>query len=94
VKNEQITECMCLDMLFLVDARGNVLYRASNPVARGDNVLWDPVIGNALIKNAPVVNRTDFFGKNRKGEPPALGASWDIHSKDSSINRNRGETIV
>ncbi|MEA1971625.1 MAG: cache domain-containing protein [Thermodesulfobacteriota bacterium] len=50
VKNGQRTECMCLDMLSLVDAEGTVLYRASNPAAKGDTVLWDPVIRECLAK--------------------------------------------
>ena len=48
VKEGSITECMCLDMLSLVDAKGTVLYRASNPAAKGDTVLWDPVIRECL----------------------------------------------
>lgn len=42
-----------LDMLSVVDTSGNVLYRAGNPDARGDNVLWDPVIKNCIEKKLP-----------------------------------------
>jgi len=49
-KNGYRTECVCLDMLSLVDAKGTVLYRASNPAAKGDTVLWDPVVRECLAK--------------------------------------------
>ena len=50
--DEQGTNCICIDMLSLVDAEGTVLYRASNPAVKGDNVLWDPVIQECLDKKA------------------------------------------
>lgn len=43
-----------LDMLDVVDAGGNVLYRAGNPGIRGDNLLWDPVVRNCLEGKKPV----------------------------------------
>jgi two-component system NtrC family sensor kinase len=46
-------ETISLDMLSVVDARGNVLYRAGNPEVRGDNILWDPVIKNCIEKKLP-----------------------------------------
>jgi two-component system NtrC family sensor kinase len=42
-----------LDMLSVVDARGNVLYRAANREVRGDNISWDPVIKNCIEKKLP-----------------------------------------
>ncbi|MDD5723389.1 MAG: cache domain-containing protein [Syntrophales bacterium] len=53
-RDEQGTECICIDMLSLVDAKGSVLYRASNPEAKGDHVLWDPVIRECLEKKVPL----------------------------------------
>jgi len=78
VKNEQITECMCLDMLFLVDARGNVLYRASNPVARGDNVLWDPVIRECLDKKTPLSSTELISSERIERENPLLSERLGI----------------
>jgi two-component system, NtrC family, sensor kinase len=37
-----------LDMVTVTDARGNVLYRAANPKARGDNILWLPIVKECL----------------------------------------------
>ena len=42
-----------LDMLTLVDAGGKVLYRASNPAIRGDNLLKDPLVKNCIEKKSP-----------------------------------------
>jgi len=36
---------MALDMLTLVDTNGKVIYRAANPNAKGDVILWDSVAG-------------------------------------------------
>jgi two-component system NtrC family sensor kinase len=40
----------CLDMLTLVDARGRVIYRVANPPAKGDNLIWDPVVRKCLVE--------------------------------------------
>jgi two-component system NtrC family sensor kinase len=42
-----------LDMLAVVDAEGNVLYRASNPGVRGDNIMWDVVVRKCLDEGVP-----------------------------------------
>jgi len=41
-----------LDMITVVDTRGNVLYRAANPAAKGDSMLWSPVIKTCLEKKS------------------------------------------
>jgi len=46
---------MCVDMLSVVDANGTVLYRASNPEVRGDNVLGDPIVKKCLEEKTPQV---------------------------------------
>jgi len=42
-----------LDLITVVDTRGNVLYRAANPLVKGDNMLWSPVIKTCLEKKSP-----------------------------------------
>lgn len=44
---------MSLDMLTVVDTDGNVIYRAANPSASGDNILWDPVVRHCLNERSP-----------------------------------------
>jgi len=44
---------MALDMLTLVDANGKVVYRAANPEARGDSLLWDSVVRRCLYEKKP-----------------------------------------
>ncbi len=57
IRHEQGTQrqddSIYLDMLSVVDARGNVLYRAANREAKGDNISWDPVIKNCIEKKSP-----------------------------------------
>jgi len=53
-RDEQGSECICIDMLSVVDAQGTVLYRASNPEIKGDTVLWDPVIRKCLEEGVPL----------------------------------------
>jgi two-component system NtrC family sensor kinase len=43
----------CLDMLTLVDAKGRVIYRVANPTAKGDSLLWDPVVSKCLREKRP-----------------------------------------
>ncbi len=63
---------MCVDMLSVVDAGGNVLYRASNPEVRGDNVLGDPLIKKCLEERTPQVS-TDLMSIGIiKKENPSL----------------------
>ncbi|MGC9323691.1 MAG: cache domain-containing protein [Desulfomonilia bacterium] len=44
---------MSLDMLTLVDTRGKVIYRAANPNAKGDVILWDSVVRKCLGEKRP-----------------------------------------
>jgi two-component system NtrC family sensor kinase len=52
IRNENETQMqgddVYLDMITVIDVRGNVLYRAANPEARGDNLLWLPVVQQCL----------------------------------------------
>lgn len=42
-----------LDMLTLVNAQGRVIYRVANPGAKGDNLMWDPVVRKCLFEKKP-----------------------------------------
>ena len=42
-----------LDMLTVVNSRGNVLFRAANPGLKGDSLLWDPVVRACIEKKSP-----------------------------------------
>ncbi|HXK46163.1 MAG TPA: cache domain-containing protein [Deltaproteobacteria bacterium] len=44
---------MELDMLTLVDTNGKVIYRAANPHAKGDVILWDSVVRTCLKERKP-----------------------------------------
>ena len=44
---------MALDMLTLVDTNGKVIYRAANPNAKGDVILWDSVVRACLKEKKP-----------------------------------------
>jgi two-component system NtrC family sensor kinase len=44
---------MALDMLTLVDTSGRVIYRAANPHAKGDVILWDTVVRSCLSERRP-----------------------------------------
>ncbi len=44
---------MALDMLTLVDTSGRVIYRAANPHAKGDVILWDSVVRTCLNERMP-----------------------------------------
>jgi len=49
----QSPEHMSLDMLTLVDTKGKVIYRAANPNAKGDVILWDSVVRRCLEEKRP-----------------------------------------
>lgn len=49
----QSSEHMALDMLTLVDKNGRVIYRAANPLASGDSILWDSVVRSCLLERKP-----------------------------------------
>lgn len=61
-----------LDMITVVDARGNVLYRAANPEVKGDNMLWSPVVKNCLGKKSPQLSTELMSVKNILRENPSL----------------------
>jgi two-component system NtrC family sensor kinase len=44
---------MALDMLTLVDINGRVIYRAANPTAKEDSILWDSVVRKCLYEKKP-----------------------------------------
>ena len=69
-----------LDMLTLVDAGGKVLYRASNPAIRGDNLLKDPIVRNCIEKKIPLSSTELMSIKDILRENPALSdrAKTDI----------------
>lgn len=72
IKDGHGTGCACLDMLSLVDAEGTVLYRASNPAVKGDNVLWDPVIRECLDKKTPLSATVLISSERIERENPLL----------------------
>ncbi|HPP79788.1 MAG TPA: cache domain-containing protein [Deltaproteobacteria bacterium] len=45
---------LALDMLTLVDTSGRVIFRAANPEAKGDVILWDSVVKRCLEEKRPV----------------------------------------
>ena len=57
IRNEQKTPIqgdeIYLDMITVIDGRGNVLYRAANPGVKGDNILWLPVVKKCLENKSP-----------------------------------------
>ena len=61
-----------LDMITVVDARGNVLYRAANPDSRGDSMLWSPVIKNCLEKKSPQFSTELMSTKKILRENPGI----------------------
>jgi len=63
---------MCVDMLSVVDADGTVLYRASNPEVRGDNVLGDPIVKKCLEEKTPQVSTDLMSLEIIKKENPRL----------------------
>ncbi len=57
IRNEQKTPIqgdeIFLDMVTVINGRGNVLYRAANAGIRGDNMLWLPVAKKCLENKSP-----------------------------------------
>ncbi|HHO75452.1 MAG TPA: HAMP domain-containing protein [Deltaproteobacteria bacterium] len=49
----QSEDHMALDMLTLVDKNGIVIYRAANPEAKDDTILWDSVVRKCLYEKKP-----------------------------------------
>ncbi|MBW2545539.1 MAG: cache domain-containing protein [Deltaproteobacteria bacterium] len=77
-KDGQVPGGMWLDMLFLVDAEGTVLYRAFNPTVKGDNVLWDPVIRECLDKKTPLSSTELISSERIERENPLLSERLDV----------------
>ena len=50
---EAVGDHLYLDMISVVDMQGTVLYRAANPGAKGDSMLWDPVVRRCIETKAP-----------------------------------------
>ncbi|MBN2538457.1 MAG: cache domain-containing protein [Deltaproteobacteria bacterium] len=91
VNDGQGTECMCLDMLFLVDSEGTVLYRATNPAVRGDTVLWDPVIWECLDKKTPQSSTELISSKRIEMENPLLSERLEIAIVETPRSIETGE---
>jgi two-component system NtrC family sensor kinase len=60
---------MLLDIISVVDASGNVLYRAANPEVKGDSMLWSPIVKKCIEEKIPLsstelVNIKDIMREN------------------------------
>ncbi|HOE71662.1 MAG: HAMP domain-containing protein [Bacteriovoracaceae bacterium] len=62
-----------LDMLTLVDAGGRVIYRVANPGAKGDVILWDPVVRKCLYEKKPQTSGVVMSVETIKDQNPRLG---------------------
>jgi two-component system NtrC family sensor kinase len=67
-------DTISLDMITVVDARGNVLYRAGNPDIKGDSMLWSPIVKNCLEKKSLQLSTELMSIKNILRENPNLAA--------------------
>lgn len=70
--------CIGIDMLSVVDARGTVLYRASNPGVRGDNIMSDPVVRKCLDERTPQSSVELMPVEMIKTENPSLSHRVEI----------------
>jgi two-component system NtrC family sensor kinase len=61
-----------LDMLTLVNAEGTVLYRASNPAIKGDNLLTDPVVKSCIERRISITSTELMSVEDILRENPAL----------------------
>jgi two-component system NtrC family sensor kinase len=71
-------DCVGLDMLAVVDAEGNVLYRASNPDVSGDNIRWDVVVRKCLDERAAQSSVEIIPAEVIKRENPRLSSRVEI----------------
>jgi two-component system NtrC family sensor kinase len=69
---EPQNDTISLDMITVVDVRGNVLYRAANPEVRGDSMLWSPVVKDCLEKKSLQLSTELVPMKKIFRENPAL----------------------
>ena len=65
-------DTISLDMITVVDALGNVLYRAGNPDIKGDSMLWLPIVKNCLGKKTLQLSTELMSIKNILRENPNL----------------------
>ena len=76
IRHEQKTppqdDDMTLDMITVVNARGNVLYRVANPEVRGDSMLWLPVVKKCLENKSLQLSTELISIKNILRENPNL----------------------
>jgi len=63
-----------LDMLTLVDANGRVIYRVANPEAKGDVILWDPVVRKCLYEKKPQASAVVMSLETIKDQNPRLAS--------------------
>jgi two-component system NtrC family sensor kinase len=75
---ETAEDCIGIDMLAVVDAAGNVLYRVSNPPASGDNIMWDPVVKRCLEEGTEQSSTELLSIKAITIENPALSHRLEI----------------
>jgi len=61
-----------LDMLSIVDAEGNVLYRVTNSAVRGDSLLWDPILRKCITTKNPQIATELISNEMILRENPAL----------------------
>ncbi|MFY9397445.1 MAG: cache domain-containing protein [Desulfomonilia bacterium] len=61
-----------LDMLTLVDSQGRVIYRVANPGAKGDIILWDPVVRKCLHEKKPQTSGVVMSLETIKDQNPLL----------------------
>ena len=63
-----------LDMLTLVDADGRVIYRVANPEAKGDVILWDPVVRKCLFEKKPQTSAVVMSLETIRDQNPHLAS--------------------
>jgi two-component system NtrC family sensor kinase len=90
-KRETQDDDIYLDMITVVDARGNVLYRAANPDIRGDSMLWSPVIKNCLEKKAPQFSTELMSTKKVLRENPGLAEQVTMEITKIPLSYEPGE---
>jgi two-component system, NtrC family, sensor kinase len=61
-----------LDMLTLVDSKGRVIFRVANPTAKGDNLLWDPVVRKCLVEKKPQASAVTMPLRTIEDQNPRL----------------------
>ena len=80
-----------LDMLSVVDARGNVIYRAANPKVRGDSMLWAQVVSLCLERKTPQSSTELISVNNIMKENPLLGDQARIEIIKTPLSFEPGE---